>query len=349
MRLTVAVPTFNRASDLACLLTSIQQELNEIIEEEVEVLVISNASTDTTDQVVEEFRSQIPRLRYLKNANNIGMQANFVRTLQESRGRYTWMIGDDEILEPGSLRRVLTAIHQYTCPLLVFNYSSEPSPLGVRFLTQVNNQPLSSGVQILKNFVQDKGWLWTLGNLGMVVVETERLRAVDPTPHMASCFVQAGWYFEALHGDNMAFVDEPVFRTSIKSQTRNKERWASDGTTDSFHFLVNSLDRFVALEIVPPRIPVMFLNACSCNRMPIWNYFLEPIITKISMGDFQISEREWSTMAALVARVDDDTVRDSMQAYLDVIRHAIVATRASHQNAIWLAGRYRPHLHLGVP
>lgn len=348
MLLTIAVPTFNRASDLSLLLASIQQETAGLEPGCVEVLVISNASTDDTDSVAASYASAIPGFRYLRNDSNVGMQANFVRALREAAGRYTWMIGDDEIIEPGGIRTVLEAIRQYSVPLLVFNYSSEPAPSGERFLTQVNNQPLSSGIQPLSAFVQEKGWLWSLGNLGMVVVETDYLRAVDPTPHMSSCFVQAGWYFEALHSQSMAFVNEAVFRTRIKSQTENKERWATDGTADSFHFVVNSIERFVSLGIIAPRVPVMFLNACSCNRMPIWNYFLQPAIKRLSMGNFQVDEREWNTMQALVERVEEEALRESMHAYLGVLRRAIVATRASHENAIWLVNRYHPNLHLGV-
>ena len=54
MLLTIAVPTFNRASDLSLLLASVQTEIAAADEGCVEVLVISNASTDATDGVAEE-------------------------------------------------------------------------------------------------------------------------------------------------------------------------------------------------------------------------------------------------------------------------------------------------------
>jgi len=347
MRLTIAVPTYNRADDLARLLSSIERELFEAASGSVEILVIDNDSTDGTGALINTFASRIPTMRHLRNDINIGMQGNFVRALNESSGDYTWMIGDDEVLEPGGLATVLGAISTYETPLLVFNYSSEPAPSGSRFLEQVDGQPLVSQLANLKSFVMEKGWLWTLGNLGMVIVENKHLRNVDPAPHMASCFIQAGWYLEALHDQQMAFVNQPVFRTTIKSQTDNKIRWGSDGTLESFHFITNSIQRFIALGIVPAKVPTMFLNACSCSRSPIWNFFLHPIIQRISKGNFAIIEKEWEIMLYLISLLDDAALSNTLITNLSAMKRSIAATQACHENTIWITNQIHPSLYFG--
>ena len=58
--LTIAVPTFNRADDLVLLLDSIKSELTTPPDCDIEILVISNASTDTTDELVHSYSGTIP-------------------------------------------------------------------------------------------------------------------------------------------------------------------------------------------------------------------------------------------------------------------------------------------------
>lgn len=347
--LTIAIPTYNRAQDLLLLLQSIQSEFPLAAEAEIEVLVISNASTDETDEIAARFAPGIPGFRYVKNDTNIGMVANFVKCLSESSGRYTWMIGDDEFLEPGGLHTVLASIRGYSDKsLYIFNYSSEPFPAGDCYLKSVNGQLLATREQSTMDFVREHGWLWSLGNLGMVVVETAKVTAVDPAPHTGSAFVQAGWYLEALHGEPMAFINTAVFRTRIRSQTVNKERWFTDGTAASFPGIVQSLDRFVQLEITQRQVPMMFLNTCSSDRLAIWNIFLTPIIERLGAGNFQVADIEWATMFSLIERVAEPQLRESMAAYLNVLRRSIIATKLSHENSIWLVNRYRPNLAHGI-
>ena len=343
--LTIAVPTFNRADDLALLLESFKSELTVAPDCEIEILVVSNASTDSTDALVASYASSIPGLRYIKNDSNIGMQGNFIKCLKESAGRYSWLIGDDEFLEPGAIAKVVHVLKTYAGnALFIFNYSSEPHPPGQRFLTQVNNQNLVSCQQKVIDFVNEKGWLWALGNMGMVIVETAKLLPVDPAPHMKSPFVQAGWYLEALHNESLVFIDEVIFRTRIKSQTVNKDRWATDGTMAGFYYISDSLDRFVELNITPREVPVMFLNACSSNILPIWNFFLKPVIQRLQAGNFNVDNREWEIMLSLIARVADPVLRDAMAGYLNLLRRSVTATFANYENSLFIINRFQGHL-----
>lgn len=343
--LTIAVPTFNRAQDLALLLQSIQSEFPITQDVDIEVLLINNASTDETHEIATRFAAANSAFRYIRNDTNIGMAANFIKCLRESTGKYTWMIGDDEFLEPGGLSTVIDSIVQHgSNALYVFNYSSEPFAAGECYLQAVNGQMLATREQPVIDFVLEHGWLWTLGNLGMVVVETAKVTNVDPAPHISSAFVQAGWYLEALHRESMVFINKPVFRTRIRSQTVNKERWVTDGTYASFPGIVNSLSRFVELGIIEERVPMMFLNSCSSARVAIWNLFLTPIVERLGAGNFQVADIEWATMFSLIERVAETDIREAMASYLNVLRRSVMATKFSHENSIWLVNRLRPNL-----
>jgi hypothetical protein len=107
--LSVCIPTYNRAHllrvALQALLPQVKQAGNL-----VEVWVSDNASPDNTPEVVEASRSLGP-LRYSRNASNLGYHGNTVKLSTElATGEYVWVLGDDDVLMPGALRRILDAL-----------------------------------------------------------------------------------------------------------------------------------------------------------------------------------------------------------------------------------------------
>ena len=63
--LTIGIPTYNGAFNFKDLIESIQ--LLGLKQEEYEILIVDNASTDDTVQVVEELQKNLPNLRFYQN------------------------------------------------------------------------------------------------------------------------------------------------------------------------------------------------------------------------------------------------------------------------------------------
>lgn len=106
--LTIAIPTYNRARYLEELLSSLFDQL--IAEPRVELIVSDNASPDETPELVEEFRKRGLQLRYIRNETNIGSDANFLQCFEQALGKYVWLFGDDDILDPGALNKIVDII-----------------------------------------------------------------------------------------------------------------------------------------------------------------------------------------------------------------------------------------------
>jgi abequosyltransferase len=103
--LTFAVPTWNRAKYLATLLTALAPQI--IGENRVELLISDNATPDETPDVVRSFQDQGLTIRYIRNETNVGPDSNFLQCFDLASGKYLWIFGDDDVLEPGGLKRVL--------------------------------------------------------------------------------------------------------------------------------------------------------------------------------------------------------------------------------------------------
>ncbi|KAA6463110.1 glycosyltransferase family 2 protein [Acidobacteria bacterium AB60] len=106
--LTLAIPTYNRAPLLRRLLGQLSSEIGN--DPLVELIVSDNASTDDTPSVVEDFQKCGMSIRYVRNATNTGADANIIQCFELALGDYAWIFSDDDLMAPGTIRRLLDAI-----------------------------------------------------------------------------------------------------------------------------------------------------------------------------------------------------------------------------------------------
>jgi glycosyltransferase involved in cell wall biosynthesis len=98
-KISVCLPTYNRAHYLRETIASMLAQTAT----DFELIVADNCSTDSTPQVVAAF--QDPRIRYVRNDENIGHYRNMDRALALARGAYVCIIHDDDVYAPEFLVR----------------------------------------------------------------------------------------------------------------------------------------------------------------------------------------------------------------------------------------------------
>ncbi len=107
-KLSICIPTYNRAKHLTnCLqsIISIQSDLKW----EMEICVSDNGSIDNTTEVVKLAQKSIP-IKYHRNQKNLGIPLNFLNVVEMASGEFVWLIGDDDLLLPHTLDRILKLI-----------------------------------------------------------------------------------------------------------------------------------------------------------------------------------------------------------------------------------------------
>ncbi|MDX6769775.1 MAG: glycosyltransferase family 2 protein [Elusimicrobiota bacterium] len=105
MKLSVCVPTYNRAGHLANCLESIRIA-RERAEGEVQVCVSDNASTDDTATIVAAMAKKMS-VDYRRNETNLGAAKNYLKAVEPARGEFVWLLGDDDLLRPDALDTAL--------------------------------------------------------------------------------------------------------------------------------------------------------------------------------------------------------------------------------------------------
>lgn len=105
-KLTIAIPTYNRANYLDILLNSILIQYTNV-SEHLELFVSDNASTDNTKEVVDKYLSLGLQIKYFCQRENLGPDRNIANCFIQSSGEYVWVMGDDDHFLPNAISVVL--------------------------------------------------------------------------------------------------------------------------------------------------------------------------------------------------------------------------------------------------
>lgn len=116
-RVSIGLPVYNGANYLAETVGSIlAQTLSDF-----ELIISDNASTDGTAEICRHFVAHDPRVRYLRNATNLGAAANYNRVFELSTAVYFKWNGHDDPLAPEFLERCVAVLDRDSAIVLCFS------------------------------------------------------------------------------------------------------------------------------------------------------------------------------------------------------------------------------------
>lgn len=110
--LSVCVPLYNRPEEVGPLLESVIAESFS----DWEIVLSEDASPEQAAirAAVAPYRDRLgDRLRYTENAETLGYDQNFRRLVRLARGRYVFILGNDDRVAPGAFRAIADAITRH--------------------------------------------------------------------------------------------------------------------------------------------------------------------------------------------------------------------------------------------
>jgi len=117
MKLSIAIPTYNRSYFLDNNLKQLLKEYNN----NFEIIIQDNASTDNTEEIVEKYiKSGLPII-YERNLTNLGWTKNFEICFKKAKTKYMILLGDDDIIVNGGVDIILNNINEYNPDLIFMN------------------------------------------------------------------------------------------------------------------------------------------------------------------------------------------------------------------------------------
>jgi len=126
--LSIGIPTFNRLFWLQACVAACLPQVEALAPGTAEIVVSDNAGSDGSWAWLHAQAAEHPCLRVHRNAFDCGAE-NFNVVTQEARGRYVWLMGDDDAPLPGGVARVVALLREAPRDLYLL-HSLEVDPQG---------------------------------------------------------------------------------------------------------------------------------------------------------------------------------------------------------------------------
>ncbi len=108
MKLSICIPTYNFGKFIGETLDSVIPQLTN----DVEVVILDGASTDNTTEIVRNYQKRCPQISYFRQRERGGIDKDMHLSVEKARGDYCWLFSSDDVMEKGSIARMLEEIRE---------------------------------------------------------------------------------------------------------------------------------------------------------------------------------------------------------------------------------------------
>lgn len=104
-KLSICIPTYNAGRFIEDAIKSVlQQDFTDF-----EILVVDNASEDSTPRVVQKFGN----VHYIRNKHNLGIARNWNECIRHTHGEYIYIFHADDLMFPGNLAKKVAFLDKH--------------------------------------------------------------------------------------------------------------------------------------------------------------------------------------------------------------------------------------------
>ncbi|MCV0437836.1 MAG: glycosyltransferase [Hydrogenophaga sp.] len=192
--LSICIPAYNGGATLLGLI----DRLLESASHEFEIVVSDDCSSDGTLDDLQRRMGADPRLRCQRNPANLGMDRNFAHSASLAHGRYIWFSGQDDLIDPAGVERVIDYLHRHPeTDFILMNHAKRVvGPHGEHLVAPATQAGHVTGTGLAPYVAHTHHALPTF--LPTYLIRAERWRAVDVDRYYGTCYCQVGVFLEAV-------------------------------------------------------------------------------------------------------------------------------------------------------
>lgn len=139
-RVSIGLPVYNGENYLESTLDALLAQTFT----DFELIISDNASTDRTQEICLDYAARDRRIRYVRNATNIGAVKNYNQTVALARGTYFKWNGHDDPCAPTFLEQCVAALDRDPSVVLAYTKSriidEQGKDRAVHLLTAIENK-----------------------------------------------------------------------------------------------------------------------------------------------------------------------------------------------------------------
>jgi glycosyltransferase involved in cell wall biosynthesis len=177
---------------------------------------------------MEEYLSRHPEIRYCREQVNSGVDRDYDKAVVYAKGEYCWLMSDDDLLKPGAVQRVLSAIDG-KIDLIVVNSEIWNADFSEKLLDRRLN--ISGDIEYGEK-EREQFFIGTanqLGFIGCVVIKRSFWLARDRISFYGTLFIHVGVIFQHKAIEATKVISEPLIAIRDGNATwaaRTFEVWA---------------------------------------------------------------------------------------------------------------------------
>jgi len=152
--LTVAIPTYKRVEALEKTVREVLRQLNA---ENDRLLIIDNDPDGSGAKRLQNYASD-PRVRIIRNACNIGGNANIMRCIECADTEYVWLLGDDDEVAGNALAVIHHDIEEHALPAHI-NYALRDKTRAAAVVRNTLREYIGS-IGLLNDFWLISNWVY---------------------------------------------------------------------------------------------------------------------------------------------------------------------------------------------
>jgi len=216
--LSICIATYNRADYIGETIESIIPQLTD----DVELLVVDGASTDETENVMRSYLKKSDLIRYIRFPQKGGVDQDYDRSVELAHGDFCWLFTDDDLLKPGAVAAVKSAISA-GYGLVIVNADVQDRELSGVLQSQrirIKENKIYSSNEMENLFIDA---MWLLSFIGAVVIRRSTWLSRERKLYFNTEFIHVGVLFQRPMEEAAIIISQPYISIRYgNSQWKNR-------------------------------------------------------------------------------------------------------------------------------
>jgi glycosyltransferase involved in cell wall biosynthesis len=267
-KISLTIPTFNRADLLDQTLQTVMSQTSKPFQ----VIVIDNASTDETPQVVRKYKKY--GVKYHRNKTNLGMVGNYNQCIKLATGTHISFLHSDDLIAPNWHKTWLNTITNnnagiYHCSICIINKNNQPQIIYHTF----NQSRLIPKNQIIPQLIQHH--CPVIAPTGATVFNLKTLKSAGPFIEKYATEADIDIFLKIIQQSNLYYQKSILFAHRSHPEQTFETKKSKKSITSRLQKLENYF-----------KIIKQFANENISNRHLKNEYILENIF--MSLGSINL-------------------------------------------------------------
>lgn len=204
--LGICIPTYKRPDQLEACVRSIIASAGP---HAIPIFISDDSTDDTNVAVIERLKAVYPHIVHDRNAANLGIDRNILKSVDLCTCSYAWLMGEDDRMLPEGIATVLGVIGDppRDLPFIYVNYTSVDETLTI-VLHERSLKLDADGTLTAQAFFPEHAW--SIGFIGGCVINRRLWDTVDRTPYIGTYFAHAGMILEYLKDRSLHLIAKPL-------------------------------------------------------------------------------------------------------------------------------------------